>query len=99
MKTSDANRFSIITDDLKRCFVCGKIGGIDLHEIFFGSNREKSKRYGLVVPLCHEGCHQGSKGVHFNRQLDLEMKKIGQKAFEGHYPDEDFLEVFGRNYL
>ena len=108
MKTSDAKRYSILTDDFNHCYICGKYGKLknvspwlklDLHEIFFGSNREKSKKYGLVVPLCHEGCHQGSKGVHFNRELDLQLKRIGQKAFAERYPDEDFLEVFGRNYL
>lgn len=104
----DSDRFSVMTDDFNHCFICGKYGKLkdvpielklDLHEIFFAANREKSKRYGLVVPLCHERCHQGSKGVHFNRELDLELKRRGQEVFERLYPGEDFLKVFGRNYL
>lgn len=107
-RVRDSERFSVMTDDFNHCYICGKYGKtkgvpdflkLDLHEIFFGSNREKSKHYGLVVPLCHEGCHQGSEGVHFNRELDLALKRKGQEEFERLYPGEDFLGVFGRNYL
>lgn len=94
-------RFSILTDDLSRCMVCGRRQHIDKHEIFFGSLRKKSIKYGLVVPLCHEIHHQGTDGVHGKngRELDLHLKWLGQMAFEREYPDLDFIEEFGRNYL
>ena len=38
-------------------------------------------------------------GVHFNKRLDNKLKKWGQKKFEEMYPDLNFLEIFGRNYL
>lgn len=107
-RVKDSERFSVMTNDFNHCYICGNFGKIknvpdvlklDLHEIFFAGNREKSKYYGLVVPLCHEKCHQGSNGVHSNRELDLALKRRGQEEFERLYPGEDFLEVFGRNYL
>lgn len=99
-RVSDKDRFSIVTKDMNRCFVCGKIGGLHKHEIFFGSGkRELSKYYGLVVPLCWV-CHEHSKdGVHHNRELDLHLKYLGQMAFEAEYPELDFLVIFGRNYI
>lgn len=90
-------RFSIITDDLKHCIICGKPA--EIHEIYFGSLRKTSIKYGLTVPLCDEH-HRGTYGVHGSkgRKLDLQLKKLGQRAFEEKY-DEDFLKVIGRNYL
>lgn len=99
-RVRDSERYSIVTSEMHRCYVCGRLGGMHKHEIFFGSGlRELSKLYGLVVPLCGT-CHEtGKDAVHKNRELDLHLKAIGQKAFEKHYPKESFLEVFGRNYL
>lgn len=97
-KIPDSQRFSIITDDLRRCYVCGAFAGIELHEIFFGSHRrERSKEYGLVVPLC-DICHRGTNGVHGKngKELNMKLKAIGQTAFENHYPDLDFITIFGK---
>ena len=40
---SDRRRFSILTDDLETCYACGAERDIELHEIYFGSQRERSK--------------------------------------------------------
>lgn len=97
---SDGKRFSILTDDLESCYACGSMVNIELHEIFFGSTRNSSKRYGLVVPLCPE-CHKGTYGVHGSKGklLNTTLKEEGQRAFEKRYPATDFIKVFGRNYL
>lgn len=97
---SDGRRFSILTDDLETCYACGSMVNIELHEIYFGSQRERSKEYGLVVPLCPE-CHKGTYGVHGSRgkMLNVSLKEEGQIAFEKRYPATDFMAVFGRNYL
>lgn len=89
---------SIIQDNTDYCFFCGKYG-TEIHHIFFGtSNRKMSDKYGCVVGLCYEH-HRGNRGVHHNRELDLELKKVGQKMFEKAYPEEQFLAIFGRNYF
>lgn len=95
----DSERYSILTDDLTHCIICGR-GNVNLHEIFSGRNRQNSKDYGLVIPLCQELHHNQveCKGIHFEPELRDYWHKVGQKAFEEKY-DEDFLSIFRRNYL
>ena len=71
------------------------------HEVFFGANRQKSIKYGLVVFLTPEMHNMSNKGVHFNREFDLYLKRIGQKAWQDYYnkTKEDFLKEFKRSYL
>ena len=92
-------RSSIVQADTDYCFVCGRYG-TEIHHIYYGvGNRSLSTRFGEVVGLCYNH-HRGAQGVHNgNRGLDMELKKIGQRAFMEHYPQDDFLAVFGRNYL
>lgn len=97
-KIPDSKRFSIITEDLHRCVECGAISGIMLHEIFFGRvKRDLSKEFGLVIPLCYK-CHQGTNGIHGKNghALDMKWKARGQAAFEAHYPELDFIKIFGK---
>ena len=89
---------SIIQEDTDYCFVCGRYG-TEIHHILFGTaNRKLSDKYGLVIGLCYEH-HRGRTGVHQNRELDLTMKRVAQREFIKTYQNEDFLAVFGRNYL
>lgn len=91
-------RISIIQEDTRYCYVCGR-PATEIHHCIFGTaNRKLSDKYGLVVGLCYDH-HRGNKGVHQNRELDLMLKKTAQEAFEAHYPNIDFLAVFGRNYI
>ena len=49
----------IVTFDTDCCFLCGgQDEKLDRHECFGGAMREKSKRLGLWVPLCHNRCHE-----------------------------------------
>lgn len=89
---------SIVCKGKERCYLCGSSRNIEIHHIFSGAFRKKSTKYGLVVPLCRE-CHTGTNGVHFNREKMLNLRKIGQRAFQREYPNIDFIKEFGRNYL
>lgn len=83
----------------KKCFRCGRECGLERHHVFFGvANRKKSEKYKLVVYLC-VGCHRGNTGVHFNREFDLQLKRLAQSKFEETHTREEFLREFGRNYL
>lgn len=100
-KINDSKRYSIITDDLTKCIECG-LPFVELHEVFYGTNREKSKLYGLIIPLCKKYHHQGNLiGIHQDKALDLKWKKIAQQSFMDTYglKKEDFIKVFGRNYM
>lgn len=90
-------RFSILTNDLSRCYLCGKPKD-HLHEVFFGKNRINSMKWGCVVPLCFE-CHQGKFGVHNNHDADIKLKQKCQFKFIKTYPTIDFLSIFHKNYI
>ena len=90
---AEKNRKSIFTKDLYHCIICGKKRD-NLHEVFFGRNRQLSIKYGLVIPLCIE-CHQE---IHKNKKLQDIWHKKGQDIFETYYPDLDFLKIFRQNY-
>ena len=52
----------------------------------------------MKVYLCPRH-HTGDMGVHNgNKTLDLTLKMIAQRKFEETYKEE-FIEIFGRNYL
>lgn len=72
--------------------------GLEKHHIFGASNRNNSEKYGLFVYITPE-IHRGTNGVHNNKALMDEWHEIGQRAFEEHYPDLDFIKIFGKNYL
>lgn len=69
------------------------------HEVFYGPNRQNSIKYGLVVFLPPEAHNMSDMGVHFNKEFDLALKRLGQEAFERYYPDLSFRKIFGKNYL
>ena len=90
---------SLLNDDTEYpcCYQCGRTNGkIDRHEIFFGSNRDNSKKYGMWVNLCR-GCHNE---VHRgDGELNYLLKRKAQEVFERQYTREEFMTIFGRNYL
>lgn len=96
MNKLEKNRFSILTNDLTRCYVCG-LPRNELHEVFFGKNRNNSMQYGCVVPLCYEH-HRGNFGVHNNHSLDLKLKQECQKKFQETYTIP-FSSIFFKNYI
>lgn len=91
-KKIENERYSIFTNNFSKCFVCQKEDAkMDKHEIYGGSNRKRSIKYGFVVPLCRE-CHQNPKVI-----MDLRVEM--QKEFEKTNSREKFIEIFGKNYI
>lgn len=93
LRKLENNRTSIMTSNLKKCMLCEN-NAVNKHEIFYGRNRQNSMKYGLVMPLCYR-CHLS---IHRSSILQEIWHVKGQMAFEEHYPELDFLEIFGRNY-
>ena len=82
------------------CFKCGKTTGkLDRHEVWGGGLREKSKRYGLWVLLCHESCHL--YGVHQDAEYARRLRRYAQGCanLEYGWDKETFIRMFGKNYL
>ena len=67
--------------------------------VFFGSNRKKSEKYGMKVYLTPDFHRHYPNGVHVNRCNDLTVKRYAQQKFIEMYPDLDFRKIFGRSYL
>lgn len=89
-----------IMQEKKECYVTHRTDNLHCHHIYFGAgNRKLSDQYGCVVWLSPEYHNMSNKGVHFNREFDLELKRECQKRFEEVYPNLSFREIFGRNYL
>lgn len=83
-----------IIQNRRECLLCGSTQ-VEEHHIFGAFNRKKSEKYGLKVWLCrthHNDAHSPSSGV-----PDY-LHRLGQIAFSKTY-NEDFLSIFGRNYL
>ncbi len=89
------NRYSIFTDNFDKCYYCHIQKWreqIDLHEVYGGSNRQRSMKYGLVVPLCRR-CHS-------NEMIIQDLRKVCQRQYEkeGH-SRADFIQLIGKSYL
>ena len=95
---------SIIQDE-KECFLCRYFYNIEnlmwleCHHVFGGANRNLSEKYGLKVYLCHSHHNESPLGVHYNSANKMLVKRIGQLAFEKQYTHEEFMKIFGKNYL
>lgn len=95
LKKLENNRFSIITDNLKICYICKEKPKQDLNEVFEGSNRQMSMKYGLVIPICRE-CHNK---YDLDKELRDTYQKEAQLKFEKIHDHELFMKEFKKNYI
>ncbi len=90
----------------KECYLCRKDFdikndvGLHEHNIFEGNaNRRISEQMGAKIWLCADHHNMSDYGIHFNKDVDLEVKKEAQKRFEETHSREEFVSLIGRNYL
>ena len=70
--------------------------------MFGGSNRSKSEKYGLTIYLHHSKCHIfGKRAIHNDAEMNRAIKAMAQEKAMQHYgwSIEDFIKIFGKNYL
>lgn len=80
----------------KECRLCGRYKKLEEHHLIFGrGEREISEKYNLKIKICRE-CHTR---LHRSKDLMDWSKKLGQRMFEKDHTREEFIKVFGRNYL
>jgi hypothetical protein len=89
---------SILQKGDPRCFFCGRTVNLERHHIMPGANRKWSEAYGLWVWCCHED-HTGKDGVQYNRAKADSLKRLAQIAFEARHSHDEWMEIFGRNYI
>lgn len=90
---------SIIARDRKdRCYICGRYCYTQEHHMMHGTaNRRNAEHFGLKVHLCPT-CHHRA---HCNPEsgFDQVLKKVAQREFEQQWGHEEWMKVFGKNYL
>lgn len=92
-----------ILQSRRECWFCKEKKGLHLHEIFFGTaNKQISIDHGFQVFLCPKHHNMGGNGecVHRCREMDLQLKRACQKAYEdmGH-TREEFIRLIGKSYI
>lgn len=88
------------SDAPRQCYFCRFTYNLHLHHIFGGTaNRKQSEKYGFKVFLCGFHHNMSNEGVHFNRELDLKLKRECQRKFEETHSREEFMKIIGKNYL
>lgn len=91
--------------DYRKCFLCGRTetsyNRLEVHHIFGGANRPLSEKYGLTVTLCHACHNEPPDGAHYNAEVMDYLHRYGQeKAMQGQgWTEDEFREIFGKNYL
>ena len=96
---------SIMQNKDGRCYLCQKLYDnynpvvTEEHHCISGPNRNLSERYGLKVWLCIYHHREGKQAVHSNIDMKKELCQDAQRAFEAHWPELSFREIFGKNYL
>lgn len=81
----------------KKCYVSGAEYNLDQHHCFAGvANRKIADKWGLWVWLRHD--------IHMdlhdrNKELDYQLKRDAQIAFEKLYGHEKWMDLFKKSYL
>lgn len=84
----------------RECYVCKTPLGLHLHHIYFGTgNRRVSDDNGFTVYLCGAHHNLSDYGVHFNVELDQQLKQECQRKYEETHSREEFMALIGRNYI
>lgn len=91
---------SLIHED-GRCYFCKRTDRkLDRHEVFHGTgNREKSKRYGCWVELCHS-CHEAlhnGKTVYLEKRLKRDVQHMAMVHYV--WSEDEFRNIFGKSFL
>lgn len=86
----------------KECYICSTTTWLEEHHVFEGTaNRKLSEKYGLKIYLCHKHHNEPPDGIHFDKWLRDRIKVEAQRKFMEYYnkTKEDFIVIFGKNYL
>lgn len=88
---------SIFTNNLNRCYVTGTNNDVHIHHVFGAANKVHSEEYGFMLPLCAEYHNMSDKGIHFDKEFDLRMKRECQEYWLNNISSKDeFIKVFGK---
>ena len=91
---------SVFTEDMDTCIYTGS-PYVERHHIYGGFNRNKSEKYGFVVPLRYDLHPNGARAdARFAKDIDEQLKRKAQKYYEEYIGTrDDFIREFGKSYL
>lgn len=105
MKTTDRNGYapSIMQEDTNCCYLCGCSNTkLDRHEPWGGALRQKSKRLGLWVTVCHNPCHMyGPNSIERDPEVALRLRQEAEEAAleQFGWTIPDWVREFHKNVL
>lgn len=90
-----------IMQEEKECYLTGAKSGLHKHHIFGAFNRDNSEKYGLWVWLRWDRHIADSphRTPHNDAEIDLMLKREAQRKFEESHTRDEFMQIFGKNYL
>ena len=89
-----------IMQDIRECYITGDTHALHKHHIYFGNpNRRISEAWGFWVWLRWDWHNGAEYGVHFNRDLDLRLKRACQERIEENHTRDQFRQIIGKSYL
>ena len=92
-------RHKSILQNNNACIICGDTRA-EIHHVFFGiPNREHCDEDGLWVWVCPDHHRLSANSFHFNRSMDLKLKRYAQRKYEETHTREEFIERYGKSYL
>ena len=86
----------------KECYITKSTTNLHKHHIFEGTaNRKLSEEDGMWIWLRADWHNMSNYGVHFNKELDLLLKRTAQLIWQEYYnkTKEDFIKRYGKSYL
>lgn len=87
-----------ILQNNKKCYITKSTNNLQ-----FGgtANRKLSEEDGMWIWLRADWHNMSDYGVHFNKELDLKLKRIAQKRWQEYYhkTKEDFIKKYGKSYI
>lgn len=83
----------------KECFITHRTYGLHKHHIYGGPNRRISETHGFYIYLIPEYHNMSNKGIHFDKDFDLKVKRLCQAEYEKTHTRQEFMALIGRNYL
>ena len=85
-----------IMQDKKECYVTGSRVQLDCHHVYHGIRRKAADLHGCWVFLRHDihmALHAG------DTELDNRLKRECQQRFMELHGYDEFMRIFGKNYL
>lgn len=91
------------------CYLCAALHDdysvkpyLQEHHVINGyGKREWSEKFGLKIYLCfqHHTYEGGPEAIHRNTEIAMRCKEEAQRVFERTYPNLEFKDYFGKNYV